>query len=75
MAAVWQRSIEGKALTSCGGLPFPFQLMLASKLDNSTQKPLQNNIGREKDRYQSSVTQVGCPWLYLSGMTGMFFKE
>ena len=27
----------------------------------STEKPLQNNLGREKDRYQSSVTQVECP--------------
>ena len=27
----------------------------------STEKTLQNNIGREKDRYQSSVTQVECP--------------
>ena len=34
--------------------------MLASNLDNSTEKPLQINIGREKDGYQSSVTQVEC---------------
>ena len=32
--------------------------MLASNLDNSTEKPLQNNIGREKDIYQSGVIQV-----------------
>ena len=41
---------------------FPLCLsMLALNLDNSTEKPLENNIGREKDRYQSSVTQVEWP--------------
>ena len=40
---------------------FPFLSMLASNSDNSTKKPLQDNIGREKDRYQSSETQVECP--------------
>ena len=39
----------------------PFLSMLASNSDNSTKKPLQDNIGREKDRYQSSETQVECP--------------
>ena len=39
----------------------PFLSMLASNSDNSTIKPLQDNIGREKDRYQSSETQVECP--------------
>ena len=31
--------------------------MLASKLDNFTEKQFQNNIGREKGRHQSRVTQ------------------
>ena len=34
---------------------------LASNLDNSTEKPLQNNTEREKNRYQSSVNQVEWP--------------
>ena len=38
-------------------------IMLASNLNNSAEKPLQNNIGREKGRYQSCVTQVSCPSL------------
>ena len=38
--------------------------MFASKLDNSTEKPLQNHTGSEIDSYQSSVTQVECPWLF-----------
>ena len=45
--------------------------MLALNLDKSTEKPLQNNIGRERETdtvYQSSVTQVECPsfLFYLS---------
>ena len=32
--------------------------MLVTNLDISTKKPLQNNIEREKDRYQSIVTEV-----------------
>ena len=38
-------------------------IMLAQNLNNSAEKPLQNNIGREKGRYQSCVTQVSCPSL------------
>ena len=41
-------------------LLFPFPSMLASNLNNSTEKPLQNNIGKENDKYQSSLTQVEC---------------
>ena len=40
--------------------------MLALNLDKSTKKPLQNNIGRERETdtvYQNSVTQVECPSL------------
>ena len=43
-------------------LLFPFPSMLASNLNNSTEKPLQNNIGKENDKYQSSLTQVECHW-------------
>ena len=32
-------------------LLFPFPSMLASNLNNSTEKPLQNNNGKEKDKY------------------------
>ena len=41
-------------------LLFPFPSMLASNLNNSAEKPLQNNIGKEKNKYQSGVTQVEC---------------
>ena len=39
--------------------------MLATILEISTEKPLKNNIEREKDRYQSSVTEVEFPEGYL----------
>ena len=39
--------------------------MLATILDISTEKPLQNNIEREKDRYQSSVMEVEFSGGYL----------
>ena len=49
-------------MLTCCALPFNVDMLcFPLKLDNSTKKPLQNNIGREKDRYQSSVTQAGCP--------------
>ena len=56
-------SIEGITLTSCARPPFPYPFQCWSRTwtIQSTEKPLQNNIGREKDRYQSSVTQVECP--------------
>ena len=55
----WRNNVDKLCLTS-----FSLLLsMLCSNLDNSTEKPLQNNIGRETGRYQSSVTQVECPWL------------
>ena len=38
-------------------------IMLASNLNNSAEKPLQNDTGREKGRYQSCVTQLRCPSL------------
>ena len=41
-------------------LLFPFHSTSASNLDKSTKKTFQNNIGREKHMYQSSVTQVEC---------------
>ena len=57
------RSIGGITLTCFARPPFPypFQCWPRTCTIQSTEKPLQNNIGREKDRYQSSVTQVECP--------------
>ena len=43
-------SIEGITLTCFARPPFSFP----------TKKPLQNNIGKEKDKYYCSVTQVEC---------------
>ena len=58
--------------TWVGRRPFPSPL----KLDNSTEKPLHHNIGREKGRYQSSVTQVECPGLQVRYIapSGIFLK-
>ena len=55
-------SIEGMTLICCARCPFPFPLNAGLELGppNSTKKPLQDNIGREKDRYQSGETQVEC---------------
>ena len=42
---------EGMTLTCCAGPSFsPFLSMLTSNLDNSIEKQLENNTGREKDR-------------------------
>ena len=59
-------SIEGITLTCCARPPFFLSFsMLATILEISTEKPLKNNIEREKDRYQSSVTEVEFPEGYL----------
>ena len=54
-------SIEGMTLICCARCPFPFPLNAGLELGQFRQKPLQDNIGREKDRYQSSETQVEGP--------------
>ena len=52
-------SIEGITLTRCAGSPFLFPLNVGLELGQFHQKkPFQNNIGREKDMYQSGVTYV-----------------
>ena len=58
------RSIEAITLPCCARPPFPCLFQCWPRTWTiPPKKPLQNNIGREKDRYQSSMTQVECPWL------------
>ena len=53
-------SVEGITLICFARPPLPFPLNVGLEMDKSTKKTFQNNIGREKDMYQSSVTQVEC---------------